>query len=506
MRERAAALLKIAEGQSGRQVAHHGLLKPRGPDTVYEWCTRYKRDGLAGLIVKPGRGRKPAWSPQYPEREQAREALLQVVKRDPRQFDADQSRWTLAAIQRACRWLRARTLGGVSHILSALQIRYKRARGHVHSPDGNYVAKLADIQVCVRRSETQPEVFVVLFEDECTYYRQPSLARAYAPQGHRQPLAELGYRHNAHTRGIATLDAWSGRVLYAQYNRMDVKHLVQFYQQVCAAYPQARTIYLVQDNWPVQGHPDVLAALQAQPARWPWPRPRSWPSEASAHAQRLDLPIQLVQLPTYASWTNPIEKLWRKLRQDLLHIHRYQDDWAGLKQRVSDWMGQWAQGSRDLLRYVGLQDPKRLYQAFEYVIGNSIKYTPDGGAISIGVYLLDALADVDRFVEVRVADTGIGIATDDLPHIFEKFYSKTEIAKHSSGRTKFKGGGSGLGLVVVRGIVEAHGGKVVIESPGYDEEKLPGTTVRILLPARYDPPASIGQQRLASLEEDFNSE
>ncbi|MFN8595757.1 MAG: HAMP domain-containing sensor histidine kinase [Anaerolineae bacterium] len=141
-------------------------------------------------------------------------------------------------------------------------------------------------------------------------------------------------------------------------------------------------------------------------------------------------------------------------------------------------------------------DPQRLYQVFDYVIGNAVKYTPDGGSITISLHLLDAPQDADRFVEVRIADSGIGIAPEDLVHIFEKFYSKTDIARHSSSRTKFKGGGTGLGLSVVKGIVEGHGGRIIIESPGYDEEKLPGTTVRIFLPVRYDPPPDTGRERL----------
>lgn len=141
-------------------------------------------------------------------------------------------------------------------------------------------------------------------------------------------------------------------------------------------------------------------------------------------------------------------------------------------------------------------DPQRMYQVFEYVIGNAIKYTPDGGSITITLDLLEAPADVERFVEVSIADTGIGIAREDIPHIFDKFYSKTDISRHSSGRTKFKGGGSGLGLSVVKGIVEAHGGEVIVESPGYDEEACPGTTVRIFLPVRYEPPSSAGRERL----------
>ena len=63
VRERAAAILKIAGGQSGRQVALNGLLKARDPDSIYTWVRRYQAEGLKGLENKPGRGRKPAFSP-----------------------------------------------------------------------------------------------------------------------------------------------------------------------------------------------------------------------------------------------------------------------------------------------------------------------------------------------------------------------------------------------------------------------------------------------------------
>jgi hypothetical protein len=63
LRERAAALLKVADGMAAARVAREGLLRPRKPDTVYSWIDRFIDDGIAGLHIQTGRGRKPAFSP-----------------------------------------------------------------------------------------------------------------------------------------------------------------------------------------------------------------------------------------------------------------------------------------------------------------------------------------------------------------------------------------------------------------------------------------------------------
>ena len=68
LRERAAALLKVDAGQPAARVARQGLLRPRKPDTVYTWMDRYLLDGVDGLRILPGRGRKPAFSPLARER------------------------------------------------------------------------------------------------------------------------------------------------------------------------------------------------------------------------------------------------------------------------------------------------------------------------------------------------------------------------------------------------------------------------------------------------------
>jgi len=126
-------------------------------------------------------------------------------------------------------------------------------------------------------------------------------------------------------------------------------------------------------------------------------------------------------------------------------------------------------------------DKDLLYKVLYQVIGNAVKYTPDGGKIIVGARILQ-LDRGNSEVEVTVKDTGIGIDPQFHELVFEKFYQTGEVLLHSSGKTKFKGGGPGLGLAIARGIVNAHRGRIWLESPGHDEIKNPGTTVFIRLP------------------------
>jgi len=125
-------------------------------------------------------------------------------------------------------------------------------------------------------------------------------------------------------------------------------------------------------------------------------------------------------------------------------------------------------------------DKDFLYKVFYHVIGNAIKYTPDGGKVSVtGRSLQDGGKPA---VEIVVKDTGVGIDPEYQQLVFEKFYQTGEVLLHSSGKTKFKGGGPGLGLAIARGIVNAHEGRIWLESKGHDEIKNPGTTVFVRLP------------------------
>jgi two-component system NtrC family sensor kinase len=95
-------------------------------------------------------------------------------------------------------------------------------------------------------------------------------------------------------------------------------------------------------------------------------------------------------------------------------------------------------------------NPIRLRQVLDNLIGNAIKYTPEGGAITIDVEVQN------EQVILRITDTGPGIPPADQPHIFEKFYRASNVPKGV--------GGSGLGLAIVKSIVENHQGRIWVES------------------------------------------
>ncbi len=131
-------------------------------------------------------------------------------------------------------------------------------------------------------------------------------------------------------------------------------------------------------------------------------------------------------------------------------------------------------------------DVKQLHSALSRIVSNAIKYTPDGGQIQIEA---SVLVDTENgtpqtFIKIVVIDTGVGIDTEKQKLIFEKFGTAEDVALHSTGSTKFMGGGAGLGLTIAKGIIELHGGRIWVESDGFDREKLPGSKFFVLLPAQ----------------------
>jgi signal transduction histidine kinase len=128
-------------------------------------------------------------------------------------------------------------------------------------------------------------------------------------------------------------------------------------------------------------------------------------------------------------------------------------------------------------------DPNLLRKLFHHLINNAIKFTPNNGRITVSARSIPSIIDMpDGGVEVIVSDTGVGVDPDFREIIFTKFYQPGELGRHSTSKTRFKGSGAGLGLALSKGIVEAHGGRIWVESPGYDEIHFPGSQFHVILP------------------------
>lgn len=128
-------------------------------------------------------------------------------------------------------------------------------------------------------------------------------------------------------------------------------------------------------------------------------------------------------------------------------------------------------------------DAHLLRKLFHHLIRNAVKFTPDNGWITITGHHIPSIINLPNGgVELIFKDTGVGVDPNLREVIFTKFYQPGELGKHSTSKSRFKGGGAGLGLALSKGIVEAHGGRIWVESPGYDEVNFPGSQFHIILP------------------------
>ena len=243
------------------------------------------------------------------------------------------SRWTLRTIRASVDWLMDYTLSGVWRVLQSCELGLHNSWARLFSPDPEYASQVRRLHRCLRDAVRHPDTVGALFLDEFGSQRWPEVAPTWG--GDAAVAQRAG--NNQQWRTIGALNALTGQVHYLDGYIVGRQQVSQFYSRLDRAYPkQVELSYVIQDNWNIHTHPDVLSALEEYPR------------------------IPPIWLPTYAPWLNPIEKLWRWLRHDILKMHRWVEDWPQVKQRVRDFLEQFAQGSVALLRYVGLQGKGKL--------------------------------------------------------------------------------------------------------------------------------------------------
>ncbi|MGA2766319.1 MAG: HAMP domain-containing sensor histidine kinase [Spirochaetia bacterium] len=208
----------------------------------------------------------------------------------------------------------------------------------------------------------------------------------------------------------------------------------------------------------------------------------------------LEALIDGVWEPDQARLTGLHEEILRinRMVRDLENLDRYESHEPALK-KVETEIGQLVSGivrnhepqfraRRVVLSFKGTDgatapvDPDRLSQAIINLLANALDFTPAGGTVEVSA------AAKANGIEICVADTGVGIGFEDLPHIFDRFYKADPSRSRTvapGGQRRERTGGSGIGLSITKAIVEAHGGTITARSaPGK------GSTFTILLPAR----------------------
>jgi signal transduction histidine kinase len=156
---------------------------------------------------------------------------------------------------------------------------------------------------------------------------------------------------------------------------------------------------------------------------------------------------------------------------------------AAVVQRVLNEFG-FALIERELnVHFNGMEWPEKIHADADLLhitvanlVSNAIKYTPNKGHIYISA------RHNDQALMFSIRDTGIGIDRAHQQKIFERIHIDGDIALHGTSKTAFGGGGLGLGLAICKGIVEAHGGKIKVESPGQDKILCPGSEFAVFLP------------------------
>jgi signal transduction histidine kinase/ActR/RegA family two-component response regulator len=139
-----------------------------------------------------------------------------------------------------------------------------------------------------------------------------------------------------------------------------------------------------------------------------------------------------------------------------------------------------------------LADAPQIHRVLVHLIANAIKFTPDNGKVEVYANITkdDILSSVYKeegdvdYIDITVADSGIGIDKTDQDRIFDVFYEVGDIDHHRTSKTAYLGKGSGLGLTICKGIIEAHGGRIWVESEELNLKTFPGSRFHVVLPLK----------------------
>lgn len=142
----------------------------------------------------------------------------------------------------------------------------------------------------------------------------------------------MRYSHSSNTvmRVVGYLNPFNGTTHTWDFSSVTAPRFAQTLVSLAELYPKHEKIFVILDNWPVHFNPIVIKVLEKEPR------------------------IELVPLPTYSPWLNPIEKLWKWCKQTLTHVHRWSNDFKIFKEEVREHFSQLKDGSDEILRYVGL--------------------------------------------------------------------------------------------------------------------------------------------------------
>jgi transposase len=261
----------VAEGFSPHWVARHGLLRPRDPDSVYQWLNYYLRQGIAGVFAE--------------HKQQLQQEVCHAPAALPHE-EVPASRWALERIRSTFPFLHGYSLAGVWYSVRGAGLRLRQGRPQMWSPDTAYREKVTRLLCALRQARQHRRQVVVLFLDEMSYTLWPEASRDWCEQA-PAPIPKALRRPAPFRRRrlIGALNALTGRVYYQDEVQISGEVAAAFLQRLATAYRWAQTIYIVWDIWPVHSSEAVKTVLRQVPR------------------------LQVISLPTYAPWLNPIEKL-----------------------------------------------------------------------------------------------------------------------------------------------------------------------------------------------------